>query len=183
MSYSESPHGVGGSGNGGQTAADHGPEGTHLGAQGLYLFHDLEEGLAYAKEVGKPAFLDFTGWACVNCRKMEENVWGESGVLEIMRDEVVIISLYVDEKAELPLEEQKEVEFAPGKTRMLKTVGNKWSYYQTKNYRTNTQPYYRMLGPNGEDLSNGSADYENHGNKDDFKAWLDEGLKLYKEAK
>lgn len=182
MSYSESPHGVGGSGGSGATQ-EHGPEGTHLGAQGLYLFHDLDEGLAYAKKVGKPAFLDFTGWACVNCRKMEENVWGESGVLEIMRDEVVIISLYVDEKAELPKEEQIEVEFAPGKTRMLKTVGNKWSYYQTKNYKTNTQPYYRMLGPNGEDLSNGSADYENHGNKEDFKAWLDDGLKLYKEAK
>lgn len=183
MSYSESPHGVGGSGGSGSSAPAHGPEGTHLGAQGLYLFHDLEEGLAYAEKVGKPAFLDFTGWACVNCRKMEENVWGEAGVLEIMRDEVVIISLYVDEKAELPIEEQIEVEFAPGKTRTLKTVGNKWSYYQTKNYKINTQPYYRMLGPNGENLSNGSADYEHHGNKDDFKAWLDEGLKLYKEAK
>jgi thiol:disulfide interchange protein DsbD len=181
MSYSESPHGVGGSSNGG--SSEHGPEGTHLGAQGIYLFHDLDEGLAYAKKVGKPAFLDFTGWACVNCRKMEENVWGQDGVLEIMRDKVVIISLYVDEKAELPIEEQKEVEFAPGKTRLLKTVGNKWSYYQTKNYKINTQPYYRMLGPKGEDLDNGSADYEHHGNRDDFKAWLEEGLRLYKEAK
>lgn len=184
MSYSESPHGVGATGGGGGgSSAEHGPEGTHLGAQSLYLFHDLEEGLAYAKKVGKPAFLDFTGWACVNCRKMEENVWGETGVLEIMRDEVVIISLYVDEKEELPKEEQIEVEFAPGKTRTLKTVGNKWSYYQTKNYKTNTQPYYRMLGPNGEDLTNGSADYEHHGNRDDFKAWLEEGLALYKKAK
>jgi thiol:disulfide interchange protein DsbD len=183
MSYSESPHGVGSSGNGKSASAEHGPEGTHLGAQGIYLFHDLDEGLAYAKKVGKPAFLDFTGWACVNCRKMEENVWGQDGVLEIMRDKVVIISLYVDEKAELPIEEQKEVEFAPGKTRMLKTVGNKWSYYQTKNYKINTQPYYRMLGPNEEDLGNGSADYEHHGNRDDFKAWLEEGLKLYEEAK
>jgi len=182
MSYSESPHGVGSS-RGGGSAAEHGPEGTHLGAQGLYLFHDLDEGLAYAKKVGKPAFLDFTGWACVNCRKMEENVWGKDGVLEIMKDKVVIISLYVDEKEELPLEEQREVEYAPGKMRTLKTIGNKWSYYQAKNYKTNTQPYYRMLGPNGEDLTNGSADYEHHGNRDDFKAWLDEGLKLYKEAK
>ncbi len=184
MSYSESPHGVGGSGGGNSASIqEHGPEGTHLGAQGLYLFHDLDEGLAYAKKMGKPAFLDFTGWACVNCRKMEENVWGQPGVIDIMRDEVVIISLYVDEKAELPKEEQVEVEFAPGKTRVLKTVGNKWSAYQTMNYQTNTQPYYRMLGPNGEDLANGSADYENHGNAEDFKAWLDEGLKLYTEAK
>jgi len=182
MSYSESPHGVGGSSGGGSSSSDHGPEGTHLGAQSLYLFHDLDEGLAYAKKVGKPAFLDFTGWACVNCRKMEENVWGEAGVLEIMRDKVVIISLYVDEKAELSKAEQIEVEIVPGKTRLLKTVGNKWSYYQTKNYKTNTQPYYRMLGPNGEDLSNGSADYEHHGNKEDFKAWLEEGLDLYKKA-
>lgn len=184
MSYSESPYGVGNSqGGNGSSVPDHGPEGTHLGAQGLFLFHDLDEGLAYAKEVGKPAFLDFTGWACVNCRKMEENVWGEPGVIDIMRDDVVIISLYVDEKAELPKEEQVEVEFAPGKTRTLRTVGNKWSFYQTKNYKTNTQPYYRMLGPNGEDLSNGSADYEHHGNAEDFKAWLEEGLKQYNAAK
>tara|TARA_B100000809_G_scaffold14061_1_gene12765 strand:+ start:6176 stop:8632 length:2457 start_codon:yes stop_codon:yes gene_type:complete len=184
MSYSESPHGVGYSAGGGSSAVlDHGPEGTHLGAQSLYLFHDLDEGLAYAKKVGKPAFLDFTGWACVNCRKMEENVWGTEGVLDIMRNDVVIISLYVDEKAELPTEEQVEVEYAPGKTRILRTLGNKWSTLQTTKYKTNTQPYYIMLGPNGEDLDNGSADYEHHGNRDDFKTWLDEGLKLYKEAK
>ncbi len=183
MSYSESPHGVGGSGGGGSAVAEHGPEGTHLGAQSLYLFHDLDEGMAYAKKVGKPAFLDFTGWACVNCRKMEENVWGTDGVLDIMKNDVVIISLYVDEKAELPIEEQVEVEYAPGKTRVLKTYGNKWSALQTTKYKTNTQPYYRMLGPNGEDLDNGSADYEHHGNRDDFKGWLEEGLKLYEKAK
>lgn len=183
MSYSESPHGVGGSGNGSTASAEHGPEGTHLGAQGIYLFHDLDEGLAYAKKVGKPAFLDFTGWACVNCRKMEENVWGEPGVVDIMRNDVVIISLYVDDKEELPEEEKVEVEYAPGRFTTLETVGNKWSALQTTKYKINTQPYYRMLGPNGEDLDNGSADYEHHGNRDDFKAWLEEGLKLYKEAK
>ena len=118
----------------------------------------------------------------------EESPWNRTGiiddtVLDIMKNEVVIISLYVDEKAELPVEEQVEVEYAPGKNRILRTLGNKWSTLQTTKYKTNTQPYYRMLGPNGEDLSNGSADYENHGNRDDFKAWLDKGLKLYKEAK
>jgi thiol:disulfide interchange protein DsbD len=185
MHYSESPTGVGKSGGngGGGDVAEHGPEGAHLGAQGIYMFHDLEEGMAYAKKIGKPAFLDFTGWACVNCRKMEENVWGEKGVLEILKNEVVIISLYVDDKEELPIEEQVEVEYAPGRFSTLKTIGNKWSAYQTKKYKINTQPYYRMLGPNGEDLANGSADYEHHGNKEDFKAWLEEGLKLYKEAK
>jgi thiol:disulfide interchange protein DsbD len=184
MSYSESPTGFGGSGGGSSSSLEeHGPEGTHRGPQGIPVFHDMEEGMAYAKKIGKPAFLDFTGHACVNCRKMEENVWGEPGVIDILKDKVVIISLYVDDKRELPKEEQKEVEIAPGKTRMLETVGNKWSYIQATKYKTNTQPYYRMLGPNDEDLANGSADYEHHGNTEDFKAWLEEGLKLYNEAK
>ncbi|MCB9360701.1 MAG: thioredoxin family protein [Flavobacteriales bacterium] len=184
MSYSESPTGFGGSGGGHSSSVEeHGPEGTHLGPQGIPVFHDMDEGMAYAKKIGKPAFLDFTGHACVNCRKMEENVWGEPGVIDILKDKVVIISLYVDDKRELPKEEQKEVEIAPGKTRMLETVGNKWSYIQATKYKTNTQPYYRMLGPNDEDLANGSADYEHHGNTEDFKAWLEEGLKLYNEAK
>ena len=183
MSYSESPMGVGGSGGGSSSAEAHGPEGSHRGPQGIFIFHDLEEGMAYAKEVGKPAFLDFTGHACVNCRKMEENVWGEPGVIEIMESDVVIISLHVDDKKELPLAEQVEVEYAPGRFRTLKTIGNKWSALQTTKYKTNTQPYYIMLGPNGEDLSNGSADYENHGNAELFKNWLDEGLELYKAAK
>jgi thiol:disulfide interchange protein DsbD len=184
MSYSESPTGFGGSGDGNSSSGEeHGPEGTHRGPQGIPVFHDMEEGMAYAKKIGKPAFLDFTGHACVNCRKMEENVWGEPGVIDILKDKVVIISLYVDDKRELPKEEQKEVEIAPGKTRLLETVGNKWSYIQATKYKTNTQPYYRMLGPNDEDLANGSADYEHHGNTEDFKAWLEEGLKLYNEAK
>jgi len=183
MSYSESPTGFGGSGSGISSIQNIQPEGTHLGPQGIFVFHDLDEGLAYAKKIGKPAFLDFTGHACVNCRKMEENVWGEPGVIEMMKNDVVIISLHVDEKEELPIEEQIEVEYAPGKTRILKTVGNKWSYLQTSKYQINTQPFYIMLGPTGEDLTNGSADYEHYGNRDDFKVWLEEGLKLYQEAK
>jgi thiol:disulfide interchange protein DsbD len=159
------------------------PEGTKIGPQGIPVFEDYDEGVAYAKKVGKPVFLDFTGHACVNCRKMEENVWGEPGIIDILKNEVVIISLHVDEKKALPEEEQIEVEFLPGKMKKLKTVGNKWSYLQASKYKTQTQPYYIMLGPNGEDLANGSADYEHHGNPNDFKKWLDEGLNLYKEAK
>jgi thiol:disulfide interchange protein DsbD len=114
---------------------------------------------------------------------MEENVWGEPGVIDIMQNDVVIISLHVDDKEELSAAEKIEVEYAPGRFRTLETVGNKWSTLQTTKYKTNTQPYYIMLGPNGEDLPNGSADFENHGSADLFKEWLDEGLKLYKEAK
>ena len=179
MAYSESPYGVGNTSNSFVSNNEH--EGVHPGPQGLPVFHDLEIGLAYAQEVGKPAFLDFTGHACVNCRKMEENVWGEKGIIDILRNDVVVISLYVDDKRELPIEEQKEVEIIPGKMKFLETIGNKWSYLQTTRYKTNTQPYYRMLDAEGKDLSNGSADYEHHGNKEDFLGWLEEGIKLYNE--
>lgn len=181
MHYSESPLGVGGSGGG--NIASHGPEGTHLGPQNLYVFHDLEKAEKYAKEVGKPLFVDFTGHNCVNCRKMEQSVWGEEGIIETLRDNVVIASLYVDEDIDLPKEEQVEVELTPGRTKVLKTVGDKWMYTQIKKYQVTAQPYYRMLGPNGEDLSNGSADFQNHSNPVDFKKWLDEGMDLYSKAK
>jgi len=181
MHYSESPLGVGKSGGGG--VAEHGPEGTHMGAQNLWLFHDLDDAQAYAEKVGKPLFIDFTGHNCVNCRKMEQSVWGESGVIEKLRDDVVIVSLYVDEDIDLPIEEQIEVELAPGKMKKLKTVGDKWAYTQIKKYKITAQPYYRMLGPNGEDLTNGAASYKDHSDPKDFEAWISEGVKLYKAAK
>ncbi|MDG1841431.1 MAG: thioredoxin family protein [Crocinitomicaceae bacterium] len=178
MAYSESPLGVGG---GGASAASHiEGEDTHPGPQNLPVFHDLQKGMAYAKKVGKPVFLDFTGHACVNCRKMEEQVWGEPGVIEILKNKVVIISLYVDEKTELPKEEQKMITDIRGKKVMLKTVGQKWSDYQAKTYKANTQPYYRMLNSNGKDLPIGSADYQHHGSAAKFKAWLEKGLKKAK---
>lgn len=179
MSYSESPLGVGGSGGGGEDAHA-GPPGTHLGPQGIFVFHDLEEAKSYAEEVGKPLFLDFTGHACVNCRKMEETVWGEPGIIDVLKDDVVIVSLYVDDKRELPKEEQKTVNITEDKTMDLVSIGNKWSYLQMTKYKTNTQPYYIMLGPDGEDLSNGSADYQNHRDPAKFKTWLEDGLKEYK---
>ncbi|MBL4652465.1 MAG: thioredoxin family protein [Flavobacteriales bacterium] len=178
--YSESPFGVGNS-QGGGASKEH-VKGAHLGVHNLSLFHDLEQGLAYAKKVGKPAILDFTGHACVNCRKMEQDVWGEPGVIEILRNNVVMISLYVDEDIDLPQEEQIEVTIGT-RTKTLRTTGNKWSYYQASHYNINAQPYYRMIGPNGEDLANGSADYRNHGNVATFKAWLEKGLSLYEKAK
>ena len=176
MSYSESPLGFGG---GGAASVSH-IEGTHMGPQNLPVFHDYDKGVAYAKKVGKPVFLDFTGHACVNCRKMEEQVWGEPGVIEILKDKVVVISLYVDEKTELPKEEQKMITDIRGKKVMLKTVGQKWSDYQAKTYKANTQPYYRMLDSNGKDLPIGSADYQHHGSAAKFKAWLEKGLKKVK---
>ncbi|MEY3127214.1 MAG: hypothetical protein RL273_1387 [Bacteroidota bacterium] len=179
LSYSESPSGIGSSEN---TNSHSENNDMHLGPQNIMVFHDLEKAEAYAKEVHKPLFVDFTGHACVNCRKMEEKVWGEPGVIEILRDKMVIVSLYVDEKTALPVSEHKELEYAPGKKMKITQIGHKWSYLQTTRYKSNTQPYYRLLGPQNEDLDIGSADYEHHGNATDFKDWLEKGLEEYKKA-
>ena len=108
---------------------------------------DYETGLAYAKEHNKPIFLDFTGYTCVNCRKMEDNVWIDPEVDRILRNEYVIISLYVDDKKELPESEQVDKELF-GKIKKIRTIGNKWSYMQASRYSTNTQPYYVLLDTN-----------------------------------
>ena len=175
--YSESPNGLAGGSmivtenTGGEIVGE--PE--HCPHQ-LNCFHDYDEGMAYAKEVGKPVMLDFTGWACVNCRKMEEQVWSDPSVLKILREDVVLISLYVDEKIELPKEEQREVVIGK-KTKMLKTVGNKWSYFQATKYNTNSQPYYVILD-HDENTLNGSAAYDPDVVK--FRNWLLEGISKFK---
>ncbi len=177
--YSESPMGVGGSSAPAQVAEQ--VEGAHLGPQNIMVFEDYDKAYAYAQQVGKPLFIDFTGHNCVNCRKMEQTVWGQPGIIDHMKNDIVIVSLHVDERIPLPAKEQKTVELTPGNKKKLETTGDKWMYMQISKYKTATQPYYIMLGPNGEDLTNGSADYQNHRNPEDFKKWLDEGLKLYKE--
>jgi len=173
--YAESPNGFGGSGavSSAITLTDDGdvvgdPE--HC-PHGLPCFHDYEEGLEYAKESGKPIMLDFTGWACVNCRKMEEQVWSDPAVLKRLREDFVLISLYVDEKLALPKEEQIEVEIG-GKTKQLRTVGNKWSYMQAERFGTNSQPYYVILDHNENQLGP-SAAYDPDIEK--FVKWLDAG--------
>lgn len=174
MEYSESPRGFGST----TSTVDY-IEGTKVGPQGIPAFLDIEEGLSYAKKVGKPVFLDFTGKACANCRRMEDGVWSELGIKEILKNDVVLVSLYVDDNRPLPEDEQTEVE-VNGKTIKITTIGKKWSHYQSSKYKNNIQPYYLMLDENGNEVGNGSADYDNHGNVKAFKNWLEEGLKLYK---
>ena len=97
---------------------------------------------------------------------------GETKVIDILRDKVVIVSLYVDDKTELPKAEHKTVEYA-GKFKEITQVGHKWSYFQANKYKKNTQPYYIMIGPKGEDLSNGGADYEHYGKPPYLKSgWM-----------
>ena len=121
---------------------------------GINCFKDYEEGMAYAKANNMPVMLDFTGWACVNCRKMEENVWVDPAVYKILNEEVVLISLYVDDREELPLEEQVTYTNSKGIERKIKTIGNKWSVFQTENFVNNSQPFYALLSPDGQLLAN-----------------------------
>jgi thiol:disulfide interchange protein len=178
LSYSESPDGFGARAMAAGPAEEHIP-GTHRGPQKIMVFHDYDLAKAYADSVGKPLFVDFTGHNCVNCRKMEESVWGEPGIIETLRNDVVIASLHVDERIDLPKDEQVTVELRPGVTRKLQTTGDKWMFKQLKEYNITAQPYYVMIGPDGQ-LSNGSADYQNHGNPADFKKWLDQGMEEYR---
>ncbi|MCO5260193.1 MAG: thioredoxin family protein [Crocinitomicaceae bacterium] len=182
MHYSESPLGVGATSVVSNTTNSQ-PEGTHLGPQNIFVFHDLEKAEAYAKKVGKPLFIDFTGHNCVNCRKMEQSVWGEPGVIEILRDKVVIASLYVDERTDLPVEEQVEVEYPNGRKVTLKTVGDKWTAKQVIDYKVTSQPYYVMKNTDDTHLDIGSASYQTHRDPQDFKAWLESGLKLFEKSK
>lgn len=137
-------------------------------------FLDYEEGMAYAKKVGKPVLLDFTGHGCVNCRKMENAVWIDSQVKEIIDNEYVLISLYVDEKTALP--EIEEVE-ENGKPRKLRTVGDKWSYLQRVKFGANAQPFYVLVDNEGKPLNQSYSYDEDVAKYIDF---LKTGLKNYK---
>lgn len=143
QSYSESPYGVGNSQSSGASVLHEDlPDGGHLLAPHQILaFNDYDKGLSYAKSVGKPVLIDFTGWACVNCRKMEQNVWVVPQVLDILKNKVVLISLYVDDKR--ALDQPIPSALKPGK--QLKYIGQKWSELQTLRYKTNTQPYYVIM--------------------------------------
>ena len=121
----------------------------HLGPQGLMVFHDYEEALAYARLVNRPLFVDFTGKACVNCRQMEINVWSDPGVNSLMKNDFVVVALYVDYKKPLPKEEQ----YISGSTgKKIKTIGNKWSDFQISRYKINSQPYYVILDHEEKEL-------------------------------
>lgn len=153
-------------------------EGTHLGPQNIYVFHDLELAQAYAAKVNKPVFIDFTGHNCVNCRKMEMSVWSEPGIIDMLRNDYVIASLYVDERTPLPKDKQTTVTYPDGSKRKVETVGQKWMAEQIMRYSIASQPYYRVVKANGEEVESiGSAGYETHRDPKKFRSWLEEGLK------
>lgn len=137
-------------------------------------FDDYEAGMAYAKKNNKPVMIDFSGYGCVNCRKMEASVWTNPGVKQIIENDYVLITLFVDDKTKLP--EVIEIE-EHGKTRKLKTVGDKWSYLQRSKFGANAQPFYVLLDNNGKPLSHSYA-YDEDVNK--YIQFLQGGLKNYK---
>ena len=177
MQYSESPYGVGNS-QGGNAISAHEEDGQHLGPQGILVFHDYDMGMAYAKKINKPVVLDFTGHACVNCRKMEEQVWSAAHVKNTLANDVVLISLYVDERIDLPKEDQYETTMA-GKTKKVKTTGDKWMVLQANSYGTNSQPYYVFLNHDERQMVE-PANYQDYGTVDLFTDWLNRGLKEFK---
>jgi thiol:disulfide interchange protein DsbD len=144
----------------------------------LDCFKDFDQGLAYAQKMGKPIMIDFTGHACVNCRKMEEHVWPEPSVYKYLKDDFVLISLYVDEKIELPAEEQKVLPVKSGGTFKLRTTGHKWQYLQTETFENNSQPYYVLLSPEGKML-NQPVGYTP--DSDEYANFLECGLQRFNE--
>ena len=138
-------------------------------------FTDYEAGMAAARLEGKPVVLDFTGFGCVNCRKMEAAVWPDAKVADLLNKDYVLISLYVDDKTPLP--EQMTVTESDGKQRTLRTVGDKWSYLQRYKFGSNTQPMYILVDNEGKPLA-GSRSYD-----EDISAYVDflnKGLENYK---
>ena len=166
VNYAESASGFG---NDGASKSDL-PEHAHAGPHGIVAFEDYETGLAYAKKVGKPVLLDFTGDACANCRKMEDNVWSDKSILPILKEKVVLISLYCDRKIELP-KEQQYVSKTTGKE--VVTIGNKWTDFQITRYKSNSQPLYVILNNEGEDKSKPIA-YTT--DIQEYKKWLEDGI-------
>ncbi|MCF6296373.1 MAG: thioredoxin family protein [Flavobacteriaceae bacterium] len=178
LHYSESPYGVGFSKLGGGSTTNYSeiPEGAHLMApHDILAFNDYDKGLAYAKKVNKPVMIDFTGKACVNCRKMEQNVWVKDKILQMIKNEIILISLYVDDKRPLPENERVDSKLKPGKK--LKYIGQKWSEMQTVKYKTNAQPFYVLMDLDENNLIK-PVGYTP--NVDEYYNWMKEGISSFK---
>lgn len=142
---------------------------------GIDCFKDFESGLAYAKENNKPILLDFTGWACVNCRKMEENVWSEPDIFPIIKNDYVLISLYVDDRKELPEAAQFDFQYDSGRVKRIENIAQKWGTFQDINFNAVSQPFYVLLSPDLEVLNTSMQNT----NADRYKRWLLEGLENF----
>ena len=142
----------------------------------LNCIKDFDEGKSESLENNKPILLDFTGWACANCRRVEENTWSEPKVYDMINNEFILISLYVDDRSDLNQDQIIILTDKNGNEKTLKKVGEKWSAFQTINFKNNSQPYYVLLSPNLEVL-NKPIQYTD---TDTYQSWLSEGLENFK---
>ncbi len=140
------------------------------------VYTDYEEGMTAAQQAGKPVMLDFTGFGCVNCRKMEAAVWPDANVRQLMTEDYVLVSLYVDDKT--PLRSTVEVTEADGTTSKLRTVGDKWSYLQRSKFGAQTQPFYVLVDHDARPMA---PAYSYDENVNQFIQWLQSGLKVFKQ--
>jgi thiol:disulfide interchange protein DsbD len=146
---------------------------------GLDCYKNYEQGLEVAISKNKPILLDFTGWACVNCRRMEENVWAVSEVYQLLKENYVIISLYVDDREKLSPDKQFNYQFDDGRIKKINTIGKKWATFQTINFKTSSQPFYVQMTADGE-LLNKPIQYTD---KTTFENWLLQGLENLPKSK
>lgn len=150
------------------------------GVLGLTTLHDYDEAIQLAKKENKPILIDFTGYGCENCRKMEEYVWSEPDIWNILHDQLIIASLYVDDSEELPVNEQLILHLKDGRKRKIKTIGNKWSTFQRENFNSNSQPFYVLVTPDNKILNFPVAGYMD---KEEFKRFLLCGFTAYEKLK
>jgi thiol:disulfide interchange protein DsbD len=142
----------------------------------LDCYKDFEAAREKAKYDNKPILIDFTGWACVNCRRVEENIWSNPEVYDILKNRFIINSLYVDDRKKLSPEETFNFKFSDGRIKKIRTVGEKWSTFQLQNFNSASQPYYIIIHPNGRIL-NYPLQYTSSVNK--YRNWLNKGLDNY----
>lgn len=147
------------------------------GILGMHPSHDYFKAIEIAKKENKPLLIDFTGYGCENCRKMEEFVWSEPDILPMLQNDVVLASLYVDDKEQLPENEQTSVDMGNGQKKKIKTIGDKWSLFQQINFNNNSQPHYVLMTPDGKVINHPVSGYMP---KEDFKNFLKCGIEFYK---
>jgi len=143
------------------------------GPLGLKAYKSWEKGLEAAKQENKPIMLDFTGWACVNCRKMEEQVWSDPAVYEVLKNNYILISLYVDDREELTEQDQFNYVRANGSIKKIRTIGDKWATFQTVNFQNNSQPFYVLLD---RDLNLLNSPIGYTPDEKEYLAWLNQGI-------
>ena len=149
------------------------------GILGLKPYHNYFEAIEVAKKENKPVLIDFTGYGCENCRKMEEFVWSQDDVLPILQNDVIIASVYVDDKEELPENEQIKIDMGEGQMKKVKTIGDKWSLFQQVNFNNNSQPHYVLVTPDQKVINSPVSGYMP---KEDFKKFLKCGIDYYKNS-